>query len=176
MSNQPFISTMCDFEQIRANLVKIRELDQRLQQYEREEQTRKSELPLEVTEPGRIEFTLLLEEMEVQQEIGRKLRTENQQLLRKLETEKLKLGQTHDEISNFSNAQKAALDKQRREMESEQHIKDQNSRKEEARLKQTIDLIQQKNQNLIQERDQLRKKLSDVRASLGKKNRSRKPK
>jgi hypothetical protein len=175
-----FLERMDDLIQLRANLAKIRELDQQLEQMEREEQARKYNRPHQPIDPEKVEFEILHEEMEQQKEISKSLLTENQRLQLKLETEKLRYEQTRNEIADFSQTQKESIEKQRRTMESEQNLQDLNSQKEEKRLKQSLDLLREKNEKLIEERDLLRKKLNSLKASLNpggkKKKLSRKSK
>jgi hypothetical protein len=69
---------MGELQQIRANLEKIRELDELLEKLKRSAETQRFNQANQIVDSENIELQLLLEGMEQQQEISRRLQEENQ--------------------------------------------------------------------------------------------------
>ena len=163
---------MDDLEQIRRNLAKIKELDEQMEEMKVEEERQRYNQANQIVDFENIELQLLLEEMEQQQEISRRLMEENQDLQRKLQAKKLQYDQTKEEIDAYSQSQNEMIERQRKRMEVEQNHEDMNSMKEEKRLKQTLELLQEKHAKLTDEKKILQAKLDHLKASMMPKKRT----
>jgi hypothetical protein len=157
---------MGDLVQIRTNLERIRELDEQLEKLKRDEETQRFNQANQIVDYENIELQLLLEEMEQQQEISRRLREENQELQRKLHSEKLRYEKARDDLHTFSQSQREMLEKQRKTLESEQQRQEANSQREERRLQQSLELLREKNARLTEQKELLQAKLDQLKATL----------
>ena len=72
---------------------------------------------------------MLLEEMEQQQEISKRLHDENQELQRRLQNQRLQYEKAKDEIENYAQTQLEMVEKQRKIMELQQNREDNDSQK-----------------------------------------------
>jgi hypothetical protein len=157
---------MGDIQQNRANLEKIRELDQQLEKLKQEEETQRINQGNQIVDYEDIELQMLVEEMEQQQEISRRLHEENQDLQRKLQTEKLRYEKARDEFTFHSQQQHEMLERQRKTLEAEQQREDANSQKEERRLQQSLELLKAKNKTLVEQKEILQGKLNQLKAVM----------
>ncbi|OHT05644.1 hypothetical protein TRFO_26532 [Tritrichomonas foetus] len=157
---------MNDLMQIRANLQKIRELDEQMAKMKEEEQKQLYNQANQIVDYENIELQMLLEEMEQQQEISRKLHEENQELQRRLQSQKLQYERTKDEIANYAQSQQELIDKQRQTMEMQQSREDANCQKEEKRLKQSMQLLIDKNEKLLEEKRILEARLEHIKSGM----------
>lgn len=159
---------MDDLKQIRANLQKIKELDEEMANIKNEEQKQLYNQANQVVDYENIELQLLLEEMEQQQEISRKLHEENQELQRRLQAQKLQYERTKDEIDNYAKSQQEIIEQKKQEMETQQNREDSNSLKEEKRLQQSMALLVEKNQKLNEEKGILEARLARIKSGIMK--------
>jgi hypothetical protein len=157
---------MGDLAQIRANLERIRELDEQLEKLKHDEETQRFNQANQIVDYENIELQLLLEEMEQQQEISRRLLEENQELQRKLHADKLKYEKARDDFQAFSQSQRDLLERQKKTLESEQQRQEANSQKEERRLQQSHELLREKNARLTEQKELLQAKLDQLKATL----------
>jgi hypothetical protein len=155
-----------DLQQIRANLMKIHELDEQMEKLRQDEETQRCNQGNQAVDYDNLELQLLLEEMEQQQEISRRLLEENQELQRKLQADKLRFEKTRDELAAYTQSQRDLIDRQRKAMEAEQERQDSNSQKEEQRLQHSLALLNEKNGKLREEKQLLQAKLERLKASM----------
>jgi hypothetical protein len=141
------ISMNADLQQIRGNLLKIRELDEQMEKLQRDEEMQRFNQGNQAVDYENIELQLLLEEMEQQQEISRHLLEENQDLHRRLQADKLRFEKTRDEVTAYTQSYRDLIDRQRKAMEAEQERQDANSQKEEQRLQHSLAILNEKTEN-----------------------------
>jgi hypothetical protein len=157
---------MSDLQQIRLNLAKIQELDQQLEKLHQEESTQRVDQGNQIVDHATIELQLLLEEMEQQQDISKRLLEENQDLQRRLQADKLRFEKAKDEVAALALTQRETLEKQRKAMEAEQNREDVNSQKEERRLQQSVELLTDKNTKLTEQKKILLAKLDQLKSAI----------
>jgi hypothetical protein len=162
----PFTFSMADLRQITANLAKIRDLDEQLEKLRDEDPIQPVDPGSQVVDYNNIELQLLLEEMEQQQEISRRILEENQDLQRRLQAGKLRFEKTKDEIAALAQKQRDTLEKQHKAMEAEQSREDQSSEKEERRLQQSLDVLMEKNAKLTEQKVGLLAKLDQLKSAI----------
>jgi chromosome segregation ATPase len=113
-----------------------------------------------------IELQILLDEMEQQQEISRRLHEEHQELQRRLQSDKLRYEKARNTFSDYSQSQQDMLERQRATLETEQQRQEANSQKEENRLQQSLDLLREKNTKLNEQKQVLQGKLDQLKATM----------
>jgi len=157
---------MDDLAQIRANLAKIRELDRQIEAMRHEDEAQRYSQASHAVDYEGIELQLLLEEMEQQQGISQQLLDENQELQRRMQAGKSKFERVREEIATYAQTHNEIVEQQRQKMELEQGQAEASCHKEERRLRQTLELMQEKNEKLLDERKILQAKLDRLKAAM----------
>ena len=159
---------------------KIRELDEEMARMKEEEEKQLYNQANQIVDYENIELQMLLEEMEQQQEISKRLHDENQELQRRLQNQRLQYEKAKDEIANYAQTQQEMIEKQRQTMELQQNREDNNSQKEEKRLRQSLQLLEEKNAKLVEEKKifeaRIAKIMSGIIATTNKKKTTKKAK
>ena len=149
---------MNELEQIRKNLEKIRKLNEQIHQMDTSNERQKCDQGNQVINQEEIEYQLLLEELEQQKEITRRLRKENRMIKKKKKTLEMKYEQLINQNSD-------SIQKCIKEMEANQSKEDRIFAKEEKRLRNSIKLLEERNKELLEKKQLLSTELNLIEVS-----------
>ena len=165
---------MESLQQIQANLAKIKELDEAIAQFQNEQEQKKSNQANQIIDYENLELQLLLEEYEQQQEISKRLISENQQLKQQLQETKLNYTKIQTEFADFQQKLQESMESTKQEIENQQKEEEIASIKEEKRLQQSLNALQEKHEKLLEEKRILQNKVSKVKGTLTPRRRLKK--